>query len=259
MDLNNLLNVYPNILLSDFLRYFLVAGAAFLIFWIGGKKRLHHRFIQKKFPRIQRLWYEFRYSMSTVVIFSINGMGIVWAKSAGYTLIYSDILEYGLPYFFISLLLALLFHDAYFYWTHRLMHHPRLYKHVHRVHHLSTNPSPWAAYSFHPWEALIQTMGFTIMVNLIPLHSLALFLFLTYMITRDVLGHLGYELFPKGFVASRWLNWHTTSTHHNMHHKYFTHNYGLYFSWWDDLMKTTHPQYQQTFDEVTNRSKDNEK
>jgi lathosterol oxidase len=56
----------------------------------------------------------------------------------------------------VSLALMLLLHDAWFYWTHRLMHHPKIFRHVHLVHHRSINPSPWAAYSFHPIEAVIE-------------------------------------------------------------------------------------------------------
>ena len=161
-------------------------------------------------------------------------------------------------YLGFSFILALVYHDTYFYWTHRLMHHPRIYRRVHKVHHMSTNPSPWAAYSFHPFEAIIQALAFTFMILILPLHPLVLFLFLVNMITRDVLGHIGFELFPNGFTKQRWLNWNTTSTHHNLHHRYFKYNYGLYFSWWDNLMKTTHPQYHETFNEVKEREPNND-
>ena len=50
----------------------------------------------------------------------------------------------------------ILLHDTYFYWAHRAMHHPKIYRHVHLVHHLSQNPSPWAAFAFHPFEAVIE-------------------------------------------------------------------------------------------------------
>jgi sterol desaturase/sphingolipid hydroxylase (fatty acid hydroxylase superfamily) len=64
--------------------------------------------------------------------------------------------EYGWGYFFISVAVMLVLHDAYFYWTHRAMHRPRLFKVFHRVHHLSTNPSQWAAFAFHPLEAVVE-------------------------------------------------------------------------------------------------------
>jgi sterol desaturase/sphingolipid hydroxylase (fatty acid hydroxylase superfamily) len=75
------------------------------------------------------------------------------------------------------------------------------------------------------------------------------------MILRNVMGHLGYELFPKGFTKNKWLKWHTTTTHHSMHHEFFNCNYGLYFSFWDNWMKTEHKDYNENFDTVTSRQK----
>ncbi|HRI59360.1 MAG TPA: DUF2147 domain-containing protein [Saprospiraceae bacterium] len=202
------------------------------------------------------MWFEFRYSMSTVLIFALIGFGILSMKNAGYTLIYDNFAEYGGLWFVVSLVLMLLLHDTWFYWTHRLMHHPKIFQHIHLVHHRSTNPSPWAAYSFHPIEAVIEAGIFVLIVFTIPAHRLALLAFLIYMITRNVLGHLGIEFLPKGFLNNRWLNWHTTTTHHDLHHKHFNHNYGLYFTWWDRWFGTEYPMYRETFEEVTSREKE---
>ena len=204
--------------------------------------------------RIQ-LWKEFGYSMSTVLIFSLVGFGLFTAEHSGITLIYHKIEEFGIWYLIFSLLVMIVYHDFYFYWTHRLMHYKLFFRHVHKVHHESTNPSPWAAYSFHPWEALIQALVLPIAAFIIPLHPLIIFIFLTHMILRNVMGHLGFEILPKGFTQNKWFSWNTSITHHNMHHNHFNSNYGLYFSWWDNLMKTTHAQYHETFEEVKARPK----
>ena len=73
------------------------------------------------------------------------------------------------------------------------------------------------------------------------------FAFTSHMIVRNVIGHAGVELFPK-----RWLQWPiarliTTTTHHDLHHSEFRWNYGLYFTWWDRLVGTEHPQYRERF------------
>jgi lathosterol oxidase len=255
MDATKIFNLWTGMYLFDLLRYLIPASLAFLIFWVLGKNHWSHLFIQKVFPTQKQLWTEFAYSMSTVVLFSIVGFGIYTAEQAGITLIYYQLDDYGMLYMFSSLILTLIFHDFYFYWTHRLMHHKKLFKYIHRVHHESTNPSPWAAYAFHPWEALIQAMVLPIMVFIFPLHPLTIFIFLTYMIVRNVIGHLGFEIFPKGFTKHKLFNWHTAVTHHNMHHERFNCNYGLYFSWWDKWMKTEDEKYHQTFDEVKSRPK----
>ncbi len=255
METKPFIEVWPNIILFDLLRYLIPASFFFMLFWVIGKKWWQHLFIQKSFPKQIQLWKEFGYSMSTVIIFSLVGFGIYTSERTGITLIYYKVSDYGIAYMVISFILTLLFHDFYFYWTHRLMHHKRFFKYVHRVHHESTNPSPWAAYSFHPWEAFIQAMVLPIMVFTMPLHPLTIFLFLTYMIVRNVVGHLGFEILPKGFTKNKWLNWNTAITHHSMHHEHFHFNYGLYFSWWDRIMKTEHKKYHETFDEVKSRPK----
>jgi sterol desaturase/sphingolipid hydroxylase (fatty acid hydroxylase superfamily) len=81
-----------------------------------------------------------------------------------------------------------------------------------------------------------------------------LFLFLLCMIVRNVLGHLGVEVFPRGFAGRRWTRLHTTTTHHDLHHRDFRGNDGLYFGWWDALLETEHPEYRREFDVVTQRT-----
>ena len=36
-----------------------------------------------------------------------------------------------------------------------------------------------------------------------------------------------------------------------MHHQYFKGNYGLYFTWWDRIMHTTHKDYDMRFKQVS--------
>ncbi|MEO6039199.1 MAG: sterol desaturase family protein, partial [Saprospiraceae bacterium] len=151
---------------------------------------------------------------------------------------YTEIDQYGWTYLLLSVPLLLLVHDAYFYWIHRLMHHPRLYRSVHLVHHRSVNPSPWAAYAFHPGEAVLEAGVIPLILLLIPVHPISFFAFITLMLWFNVYGHLGYELFPLRTYThplGRWLN---SSVHHNLHHEKFNGNYGLYFNIWDRLCGT---------------------
>lgn len=255
MEIPQIIKVFAGSFVADLLRYVLAAGIGYVIFWKVLRNTLGHKFIQKQFPKAGRLWFEFRYSMSTAVIFGITGTVVYYLVKGGHTQYYKEIDEYGWLYFILSIPLSILLHDTYFYWTHRLIHHPKIFRHVHLVHHRSTNPSPWAAYSFHPVEAVIQSGIGPLIFLIMPIHGSAFFIFLTYMIGMNVFGHYGYELFPKGFTKSKWVFWHNTSTHHNLHHKYFNNNYSLYFNWWDRLMHTLHPEYDEKFEEVAGRKK----
>lgn len=235
------------------LRYIILAGLAFLIFYSWRKHRFLYKRIQNRFPENSEYWREMGYSLLTMFIFAGIGLIVIALKRQGYTQIYNDIDEYGWTWFFISLVLTILLHDTWFYWTHRFMHIPKVFKVVHKVHHLSHNPSPWAAFSFHPLEAVIEAGIFPLIAFLLPVHPLTIFLFLLYMTIFNVLGHLGYELYPRGFVRHPLGKWHNTSTHHNMHHRYTKCNYGLYFNIWDQIMGTNHKRYVEVFEEVAGK------
>ena len=133
------------------------------------------------------------------------------------------------------------------------MHHPGVYKYFHKAHHLSTNPSPWAAMAFHPLEAVVEFGVIAIIPFLYPIHPLAIALFLVIMMAYNVYGHLGFELYPKGFSQSSVGKWINTSVNHNQHHQYFKGNYGLYFLWWDRWMGTLREDYEKEFEEVKGR------
>jgi len=171
-----------------------------------------------------------------------------------YTTIYTDINKHGMLYFWLVFPLMLIVHDAYFYWAHRLMHHPKLFSFFHVLHHRSTNPSPWAAFSFQPTEAFIESGIVYVFAFTFPLHFLHLFFFLIFMTIYNVYGHLGFELFPRGANKHWFLKWFNTSVNHNMHHQYFKGNYGLYFTWWDRMMNTLHPDYDNRFEKITQQS-----
>lgn len=235
-------------------RYFFIAGIAFLIFYVLFNRKLFYKKIQHRTPRIKDYSREIIYSAITICIFAAVPVLILKNPAiAPHTSYYARIDQYGWFYFFLAFPLMFVMHDTYFYWTHRLMHHKKLFTSFHLVHHHSTNPSPWAAYSFHPLEALVEAGIFVVFLFTIPIHQLHLFIFFLVMIIYNVYGHLGYEIYPKGFNRhwiGRWIN---TSVNHNLHHQHFKGNYGLYFTFWDRLMGTIRSDYNQKFEEVTSR------
>ncbi|MCE7991305.1 MAG: sterol desaturase family protein [Roseivirga sp.] len=244
---------YKYVFTLDITRYIIAASLSYFIIWQLFGKLLQHRYIQKKRPGLKQHWHELRYSVSSVAIYAIVGVGIFIGVRSGAFNIYRDTATYPWWISVAGLIGLILWHDLYFYWTHKWMHHPKLYRHIHKVHHKSVSPSPWTAYSFHPFEAIIQALFIPIFLFVFPIHGLALFIFMVYQIARNVVGHLGYELFHNAFITSKWLNWITTTTHHDQHHHYFNHNYGLYFTWWDKWMKTEHPKYAEEFMDVKAR------
>ena len=197
--------------------------------------------------------------MLTIAIFGLVPLLLIRNPNVRpYTTYYTNIADHGWWYFGLAFLIMLFAHDTYFYWIHRLMHHPSIFRFVHLVHHKSTNPSPWAAYAMHPFEAILEAGIVVVFLFTIPMHLAHLSFFFLFMIVYNVYGHLGWELYPKGFSKHWFGKWINTSVNHNMHHQTIQGNYGLYFLWWDRWMGTLNPTYDETFQAVKSRTPANQ-
>ena len=235
------------------LRYLVFAGLGWLLGYVLFRNRWMHRKIIGRLPRSADMRREIGYSLVTLVIFGMVAAATLVASRRGWTQMYWNVGDRGWGWFWGSIACTIVLHDAYFYWTHRLMHHPRLFRAFHRAHHLSTNPSPWAAYAFAPLEAVVEAGIFPVAVLALPLHPLAFGLFMLWQISFNVAGHAGYEYHPRWMMDTPlgWLL--NTPTNHIMHHETMRGNFGLYFNVWDRLMGTNHPEYEGRFREVTSR------
>jgi len=235
-------------------RYLIIASLAFFICYVLLRKAIASRKIQDRFPGFKDYAREIFFSLLTVSIMAfIPALVLGSPEMARHTKFYMDIDQHGTLYFILAFPLMAIMHDTYFYWMHRMMHHPSVFKFVHLVHHKSTNPSPFAAYAFHPLEAILEAGIFIVFVFTIPVHLFHLLFFFLFMIVYNVYGHLGWELYPKGF-SKHWLGkWINTSVNHNQHHQYFKGNYGLYFLFWDRVMGTIRKDYDEQFEKVKNK------
>jgi len=235
-------------------RYLIIASIAFLIWYVLLRRMNASKKIQAKYPQYKDYAREIGFSITTIFVMSfIPAMVLGSPELSRHTKFYLDINQHSMVYFVLAFPIMAILHDTYFYWMHRLMHQPGLFKIVHLVHHKSTNPSPFAAYAFHPLEAIVEAGIFLVFVFTMPVHLFHLLFFFLFMIVYNVYGHLGWELYPKGF-SRHWLGkWINTSVNHNQHHQYFKGNYGLYFLFWDRLMGTIRKDYDERFEEVKSR------
>jgi ferredoxin-NADP reductase/sterol desaturase/sphingolipid hydroxylase (fatty acid hydroxylase superfamily) len=226
----------------------------FLIFWIAGKKYFKKLRIQET-ERANRhhFKHDLAFSSSTFLIFAIMDASFLYLESIGYTKIYFNITEYGYLWLGISFFIVLFIDDMFFYWSHRAMHLPRFYKFFHKVHHESTDPSPLTAFAFHPSEAIIENLMHFVLPFLLPLNFSVMIAWQVFSMLNNVLAHLGYEIYPKGWIKLPLLQLKTASTHHNMHHQLFNGNYALYFTWWDKWMGTEFKEYENRHEEIFKR------
>ena len=242
-----LVPVLPRVALSllaiDFLRYLLGAGSVWLLVYVLMKRQLAGRRILDATPAPGQVRREITYSLSTVAIFAANGLTTWLMIHAGMLRVYTDVAARGWAWWAFSLVLIVVAHDAYFYWTHRWLHHRRWFRAVHGRHHASRHPTPWAAYAFHPVEAIIQAVFLPLFLLVVPVHGSVIGIFLLHMIVRNAIGHCAHEVFPWRWTPRGWLRWITPVSHHHFHHARNRGNYGLYFTWWDRWCGTEDPEY----------------
>lgn len=219
-------------------RYFVAAGLFYGYYFRLKSDKFRDRRLGRKKLRRNQIRKEIGWSLKSSVIFALVGVGTFWLWQKGLTAIYLEADLYGYWYLPVSLLLVLLIHETYYYWVHRWMHNPRLYRHVHKVHHDSLTPTPWTAFSFHPWEALLEAIILPVILMIIPMHTFVLAVYLLLMTLSSVVNHLDIEIYSKAF-RNTWLGKLLIgATHHHYHHEEFRTNYGLYFTFWDRIMKT---------------------
>jgi len=235
------------------IRYFLVAGGAHYFWWVRGKRRWQGRRIQIAPPNAAVRRFEIYYSVLSSIVFALAGGLIATGWEHGWTRLYLAPTQYGVAYLFLSLPLLMLLHDTYFYFTHRLLHRRWFFRRWHRVHHLSHNPTPWAAFSFHPGEAVIEAAILPALVFAIPIHFAVLMIFMLLMTALSVINHLGYELYPPRFARHPVMKWMISAVHHDQHHRYVHCHYGLYFTFWDRLLGTQRIDYADAFAAVVDR------
>jgi Delta7-sterol 5-desaturase len=246
------MNFWSHILLNIF-RYTLIAGVAFFIFYKWFPTYFYKNKIQARYAKSRDFVREIFHSAQTTVVIAVVSVLIFITPLGEYSKVYYHIAEKPLWWIPLSVVVMLIIHDSYFYWMHRAVHHPKLFKHIHLVHHKSTNPSPLASYSFHIFESILEGFIAPILLFTLPLHPLSLLMFSTIAFLFNVYGHLGYEIMPKWFRKSFLFEILNTSTHHNIHHSKFKGNYGLYFRIWDRIMNTEHPDYVMEYDKIQNR------
>ncbi|MEO0400249.1 MAG: sterol desaturase family protein [Pseudomonadota bacterium] len=247
------LEAAPRILTSDFLRYALGAGGVFIL--VNGlfANALAGRRIRKRVLKEGQLKRELLTSLRTVFIFASIGTTIGVGTQFGVLRFYKDPAALGWAWFTASTVLAIILHDAWFYWTHRLLHRQAFFRRCHRTHHQSKTPTPFTSYAFDAEEALVHGVYLLLLGAVLPLSYLAAFIFTTHMMLRNAIGHCGYELFPARADGRPRFDFLTTVTHHDIHHADGGWNFGLYFTFWDRLMGTEHPNYHDRFAKAVRR------
>jgi ring-1,2-phenylacetyl-CoA epoxidase subunit PaaE len=228
----------------------------FIIFWVVLAGFLSSRRIQtSKRAGFSQIKDEI-YNTILVTIASTLFTGIIfYFRDAGWTKFYVDAGRYGWWYEVLAVVIVLLVSDGWFYWTHRWLHHPKIYKYIHAVHHKSLDTTPYTTFSFHPIEGVLNTVWVLPMVMVMPVSLFALGIVQVLGMFNNIKSHFGYELYPKFFAKVFPFNQLITSTHHNIHHTRYNGNYALMIRFWDIVCGTEIKETEQVFTAINNRRK----
>lgn len=234
-----ILGIYSIIFfLAILFRYFLAAGIFFYYFYVLKEEKFRKRRLSKRGWRKGQLKMEIIWSVWSSAIFAFFGAVIYLLWREDLTAIYLDPALHGYWYLPVSFAVILFLHETYYYWVHRWMHRPKIFKKVHKVHHDSLIPTPWTAFSFHPWESLLEAIILPVILLFLPVHVGVLAVYLIVMTLSSVINHLDIEIYPIKMQNSYFGKILIGATHHHYHHKEFNSNYGLYFTFWDKWMGT---------------------
>ncbi|MGQ0740606.1 MAG: sterol desaturase family protein [Bacteroidota bacterium] len=234
-------------------RYFLLSGIFYAIFYIWFPGKWKNRKITQRNYEPGQFRAEIIRSTVTAIIFGLSGAILLLLWQKGYIRLYEDIHAYPLWWMPLSLIIALIIQETYYYWLHRWMHIPSIFKVVHKWHHDSHIASPWTAFSFHPIEGLIQAIFLPLILLFLPMNVYVLVIMLVIMSVSSVINHLDIEIYPSWLTRSFFGKWLIGATHHSLHHKQYKYNFGLYFTWWDRLTKTESPAYDELLNKHTGK------
>ncbi len=140
------------------------------------------------------------------------------------------------PVWFIILFpLITIWSSIHFYWVHRLLHWPPLYRVAHALHHRNVNIGPWSGISMHPIEHVLyfSTLLIHFVVGSHPLHFLFHLFFQSVGAAATHTGFEGLKLRGKNRMD-------LGTFFHQLHHKHFKCNYGNIESPWDRWFGSYH-------------------
>lgn len=239
--------------ISGFLSMFSIMSVVYLIFWKVFPKKLNNRKIQlSKRAGWSQIKEEIIHSALATVGSTLFILLIFYLRDNGMTKLVEEPGAFGMGYELLTVAVLILAADTWFYWLHRWMHHPSVYKYVHALHHRSLDVNPYTSNSFHALEAVGLTLFILPIIMLMPVSAFALGITQALGTFNNIKSHLGYELYPKFFKIPPF-NMLITATNHSLHHTQYNGNYGLYFRFWDIICGTELKATRKLFGEIQER------
>ncbi|MGI9371184.1 MAG: sterol desaturase family protein [Hyphomicrobiales bacterium] len=231
-----------------------VAGGLHLYFYSWRKQKERLKFDARKLVEKSRL-FTFKNQVIDNMVWSL-GSGVAiwtayevlmfWLMANGYApvLLWSDS-----PVWFIALFfLTPIWISFHFYWVHRWLHWPPLYKLAHALHHRNTNVGPWSGLSMHPIEHVIFFSS--VLIHwIVAAHPIHILFHMQHQALTAATSHTGFE----GLLVRDENRLALGTFHHQMHHRYFECNYGNLEVPWDKWFGSFHDGTEESDEKIKER------
>lgn len=159
-----------------------------LVMYLLGSFVMYHTVYDKRLlqhPRYlpNQMQQEIKQGLSAMPVMALLTAPLFLAEVRGWSKLYNFASEAPFPgYNWLQYPLFICFTDSGIYWIHRGLHHPLVYRWLHKPHHKWVVPTPFASYAFHPLDGWAQSLPYHIFPFLFPLQKVAylgLFVFVT--------------------------------------------------------------------------------
>lgn len=219
----------------------LVAGGLHLFFYTwrrqGDRLKYDARALAESartFTFNNQVWDNIFWSLGSGVAFwTAYEVLMIWAMANGWAPVLNPADH---PVWFVLLFfLTPVWISFHFYWVHRWLHWPPLYRIAHALHHRNTNVGPWSGLSMHPIEHLIFFSSVLIHF-VVAAHPIHILFHMQHQALTAATSHTGFE----GLVVRDRNRLALGTFHHQMHHRYFDCNYGNLEVPWDKWFGSFH-------------------
>ncbi|KAI0128649.1 hypothetical protein BJ170DRAFT_339233 [Xylariales sp. AK1849] len=215
------INLFLITWIFGFLVYFIFASLSY-IFIFDKETMKHPKYLKNQIRQ------EIRQTMLSMPPMSLMMLPFFLLEVRGHTRLYDASSDGpGLWYDILSLPFFVFFTDFCIYWIHRGLHHPRVYKYIHKPHHKWIMPTPYASHAFHPVDGFAQGFPYHVFPLLFPLQKLAMIALFVFVNLWTIMIHDGEYVANSPIING--------AACHTLHHLYFNYNYGQYTTLWDRL------------------------
>lgn len=205
--------------------YLIVASLSY-VFIFDKSTMQHPKFLKNQVSK------EIKHALTSIPTIAILTIPFFILEVRGYSKVYDSLpadsaWSMGGWYNLLQIPFFLLFTDCGIYLIHRGLHHPLVYKTLHKPHHKWIMPSPYASHAFHPVDGWSQSVPYHVFPFLFPLQKFIYIGLFAFVQIWTVFIHDG-EFYADNPIING-------AACHSIHHLEFLGNYGQFTTLFDRL------------------------